>query len=112
MNLLLSIATSLHMGFEGEYNQTHPHFRLEHNNYAAGVYLNSIDNVSSYLSYNLNLDKYFLEVGAVTGYNFSIVPMVRAGTSLNPNIDVFISPSFENSSNPKVVLGLEFIVRK
>lgn len=112
MNLLLSIATSLHMGFEGEYNQTHSHFRLEHNNYAAGVYLNSIDNVSFYLSYNLNLDKYFLEVGAVTGYNFPIVSMVRAGASLTPNIDVFISPGFENSSNPKVVLGLEFTIGK
>ena len=100
------------MGFEGEYNSIHPHARLEYRDYAAGVYLNSIDNVSTYLSYHLNLDKYFLEIGAVTGYNFPVIPMVRAGTSLTPNIDVFISPGFENSSNPNVVLGIEFNLRK
>lgn len=115
MNFLLSLATSLHMGFEGEYNQIHPHSRLEIDNYAMGLYLNSEKSISSYFSYTLNYHDYFLEAGIVSGYEYTVLPLIRAGKEISSDINFFISPGFEiNSSNPnpKVVLGLEFNIRK
>lgn len=114
MNLLLGLATSIHMGFEGEYNQIHPHARLEYRDYAAGTYLNSENRLSSYLSYTVDIGTYYLEFGAVGGYSDSILPLVRGGKQLSNDVRFFITPGFEvgGTNKPKVVLGLEFNLRK
>jgi len=113
MNLLLSLATTMHFGFEGEYNNIHPHARLESDAYSIGAYLNSENNISPYISYSLELESYNLEFGLVGGYLAPVVPLVRLNKSLSNSIDIFVSPGFENNAinSPKIVLGLEIKLR-
>jgi hypothetical protein len=112
MNFLLSLATTMHLGFEGEYNSIHPHTRFESNDYAIGAYLNSENNISPYVSYSLKMQSYSLELGLVGGYSIPAVPLLRLGKSLSKDVDIFITPGFENNTeNPKIVLGLEFTLR-
>lgn len=111
MNLLYGLALSAHMGFEGEYNSIHPHVRLEQDQYAIGLYQNSENNVSSYLSYSFEKNDYYLELGIVTGY-LKPVPLIRAGVGLD-DLNLFIAPGFESRNDGlKLVFGVEYLLGK
>lgn len=113
MNILYGLALSAHMGFEGEYNSIHPHVRLEQGPYAVGSYINSERNLSSYVSYSLEKDHYYLEFGLASGYSYSnVVPLFRTGISKD-SIDMFVTLGFENgSTTPKIILGIEILLGK
>lgn len=84
----ISLALSLHIGFEGDYNSFHPHIRYNNDNFIAGVYYNSERTASSYLGYRFENNNLGLEVGAVTGYSHeTVIPYVR-GTYK----DFFVTP--------------------
>lgn len=111
MNILYGLALSAHMGFNGEYNAIHPHVRLEKDSYATGLYWNSEENLSTYLSYSFKMDKYFLEIGAVSGYS-ETNPLVRAGIEVE-NFNLFVTPGFERRNDGlKLVFGVEFLLGK
>lgn len=104
MSITLGLALSLHLGFEGEYNSIHPHLRYNVDNYIAGVYYNSEENVSTYVGKRFEHNDFGLEVGAVTGYTTApVVPYARVTYD-----NFFIAPGVEENDNTGVVLGYEF----
>lgn len=97
--IALSLAISMHLGLENDYNNIHPHARCSIDNTIAGVYYNSEDNISTYIGKKYNN----IEVGIVTGYESNgIVPMIRYA-----NNGFFISPAYETNGNYGVVIGIE-----
>ena len=113
MDILLGIALSAHLGFEKNYNQTHPHLRLESEHIVSGVYYNSSENISFYMGSKFDFNRYYIEGGLVTGYNYlnGIIPYVRAGVNITDDMSVFIAPAGE-TIHGKVhvhpVIGVEF----
>ena len=67
MEVLTSIALSLHLGFAGDYNAFHPHVRLQEQQYIAGVYYNSEYTISPYVGYRFEHDDIGLELGRREG---------------------------------------------
>jgi hypothetical protein len=107
MDVALSIALSLHLGFEGDYNSIHPHIRLQEQNYIAGAYYNSESNVSPYVGYRFEHNDFGLEIGAVGNYSHAdVAPYVR-GTYKQ----FFVAPGVE-SENIGIVFGFEIPIGK
>ena len=97
--IALSLAISMHLGLENDYNNLHPHARCSIDNTIAGVYYNSEDNISTYIG--MKYDN--IELGIVTGYESNdILPMIRY-----VNNGFFISPAYETNGNYGVVIGIE-----
>ena len=104
MNLIsISLALTLHLGFEGDYNGVHPQIRYNEQNYIAGVYYNSESRVSFYAGKRWEHNRFGLEAGAVTGYpQADVMPFVR-GTYDN----FFVAPAVEGDDTVGVVFGYE-----
>lgn len=114
MDILLGLAVSQHLNFQHDYNEIHPHIRLEHDGYIAGAYYNSVEEISPYAGYRFELGNNGLELGAVGGYpNLGgTVPYVRYTYDLNNSIVLFASPSGEKVDgeiNYGVVIGAELL---
>lgn len=115
MDILIGLALSAHMGLNGSYNEVHPHVRLEtESNIVAGAYYNSMERASAYIGYEWSKEYFFVEGGAVTGYDevSAVVPYTRAGVEFN-NTKVFIAPVAEDWNgklNYGAVVGFEFMI--
>jgi len=102
LEILASIALSLHLGMEGDYNSIHPHVRLQEQNYIAGAYYNSERNISPYVGYFFEHNEFKIELGAVGNYSGEhILPYVRANYK-----QFFITPGIEKN-NIGIVIGIE-----
>ena len=106
--LSLLVALTLHIGLEGDYNNIHPHGRCTVDNWIAGAYYNSEENVSYYVGKKIsNVDyNWDLEIGLVTGYSdVDVAPMIRY-----VNDGWFVAPAYETShgGNIGVTMGYEF----
>lgn len=102
MDIVLGLAFSLHLGFEGEYNDIHPHFRLQQDNIIGGVYYNSEENLSSYIGYVIEQNDFALEIGAVTGYEeMTVAPYARATYK-----NFYFTPGVGEDTG--IVIGYEF----
>ena len=101
--LAIGLALSLHVGLENKYNQKHPYLMCETENVVGGVYYNSLDKWSIVGAYKLRFtDDLSLDVGAVTGYHYDIVPMARLRYK-----NLFVMPALEDDRTGLVV-GLQF----
>lgn len=117
MDILLGLAVTTHLGLADTYNEVHPHVRLNQDNYIAGAYYNSIENMSVYAGKRWEYGDFGLEATVATGYDeFGIItPMARATYDLTNNATVFVAPTAEkynNVNNLGVVVGLEFTLNK
>lgn len=110
MDITMGVSVTHHFDFEEEYNDIHPHVRVEHNNFVSGVYLNSESTVSLYAGYQFEHEDLFVDIGLVTGYSdVDVQPYVRAGYEINDNIDFFVAPGYEPAyDNIGIVAGLDF----
>lgn len=116
MDILLGIATTLHLGLSGDYNGFHPQIRFEEQQYVAGAYYNSEENISSYLGYDFDLDYFDLEIGVVTGYDAigAVIPYARVTKDFGDRT-IFLAPVGENINgelNTGLVFGFEFYLNK
>tara|TARA_R110002050_G_scaffold2636_9_gene14984 strand:+ start:354 stop:686 length:333 start_codon:yes stop_codon:yes gene_type:complete len=101
--LAIGLALSLHVGLENEYNQKHPYLMCETENVVGGVYYNSLDKWSIVGAYKFRFtDDLSLDVGAVTGYHYDIVPMARLRYK-----NLFVMPALEDDRTG-LVIGLQF----
>ena len=101
--LAIGLALSLHIGMEHDYNEFHPYVTCEKEKVMAGMYLNSMDKVSVFGAYKLNLSEdLILDVGLVTGYFKEVVPMARLRYK-----QIFVMPAVEKEGTG-LVLGVQF----
>ena len=118
MDLLIGLALSTHLSLAGDYNEIHPHVRLENEHLASGIYYNSIRNTSVYFGLHESItEKLSVEAGIATGYDSfnPVIPYGRVVYGLNNNVDIFIAPTAEkrrNNVNAGIVLGLEMFFDK
>jgi hypothetical protein len=118
MDLLFGLALSAHLGLTDEYNEIHPHIRLENDRVATGIYYNSLDELSVYLGLKYQpLEKINLETGIVSGYDSiaPLIPYARIIYQLDDNTSLFLTPTAEkhkNNLNTGVVIGFEFMFDK
>jgi hypothetical protein len=109
-----ALALSSHLGFEGDYNQIHPHVRFIEDGVIAGAYYNSEERVSFYGGYRFEpVDNIGIELGAVSGYPAlgGVVPYGRVTYDFNNNMKVFATPGGEvrhGETNIGAVIGIEF----
>lgn len=98
--IALSLAISMHLGLDNNYNNLHPHARCSIDNTITGVYYNSEDNISAYIGKKYDN----IELGIVTGYSGNeIVPMIRYVKD-----NFFISPAYESNGRYGITIGIEF----
>ena len=114
MDILLGLALSQHLNFQNDYNSIHPHIRLEHGGYIAGLYYNSTREISPYAGYRFEHNGLGLELGAVGGYEQlgSTIPYVRFTYDINDNVVLFTAPAGERVDgeiNYGVVAGVELL---
>ena len=110
-SLSLALGLSMHLGFEGDYNQIHPHVKYQEDWKIAGAYYNSMDRMSLYAGYRYEYKDFGAEFALVTGYDeiHDVVPMIR-GTYKN----FFIAPGAEDVNGniePGIVIGFEYDFR-
>jgi hypothetical protein len=108
MNLVYSIAMAFTFHTSSyPYNGFNPSFRVESNNVIMGAYYNSVDRVSFYLGKRIQPNKAYIEFGAVTGYVYTVIPMILAGYQFNETTSVFFSPVID-SYGLTGLAGIEF----
>jgi hypothetical protein len=113
MELLFGLALSTHLGLSQEYNEIHPHVRLEKDGWIAGSYYNSESVVSYYSGHRIEYEGFGFELGLTTGYEEfgAIVPFGRGTYDVNENIQLFVAPSAEKTNNETTfgaIIGTEF----
>lgn len=114
MDFIWALALSSHLGMAGDYNEIHPHVRFIEDEYIAGAYHNSVDNISLYAGRRFEIGSSIgIELAAVTGYEleYPVVPYVR-GTYDVGNFRLYAAPTeekFKGEKNVGLVVGLEFI---
>jgi hypothetical protein len=106
MDILLGLALSLHLGTEGDYNNVHPHVRLQHDNLIGGAYYNSEYTASFYGGIAFENNRWNYEVGIVSGYDDELYPFFRSTYDLNDNTMVYMTPALEGD-NVGLVVGVE-----
>ena len=114
MDILLGIAVSQHLNFHYDYNEIHPHIRLQQDFFIAGAYYNSEERISPYAGIRLELEDHGIELGAVEGYPKlgGTVPYVRYTYDLNDSLHLFATPSGERVNgeiNYGLVVGVEML---
>ena len=114
MDILLGIAVSQHLNFQHDYNEIHPHIRLQQDSFIAGAYYNSVKEISPYAGIRLELEDHGVELGAVGGYDAlgKVIPYVRYTYDLNDSLKLFATPSGERANgeiNYGVVVGAEIL---
>ena len=115
MELLFGLALSTHLGLNNDYNEIHPHVRIQDEYWIGGAYYNSDSMVSVYGGTVLELDmlgiegfeKFGLELGLTTGYDDlgTVVLFGRGTYTLNENSILFLAPSPERSADDSINLG-------
>ena len=110
-NLTLALGLSMHLGFEGDYNQFHPHVRWQEPAYMAGVFLNSENDISAYVGQEYMFNDFGLELGVAVGYSdFPIKPFVRGVyriSVIGPAIETILYSDHEEVK-PGIVIGFEY----
>jgi len=108
-SFLAGVALSAHINFENEYNNVHPHARVECDNFITGVYYNSEERASVYAGVEKKFtDNFSIEAGVVDGYQYEteIVPFTRIKYR-----NYYIAPAYEHGSEKTgVVFGVEFML--
>lgn len=96
--LIASIAATAHIN-EYYTNSIHPGVGVNCDGAKIGAYYNSIDNVSIYAGYEFEInDNISVEVGGVTGYEYTVVPMLKL------NYNNFFAMPTKNGA----VIGIQF----
>lgn len=117
MDFIWALALSSHLGMAGDYNEIHPHVRFIEDEYIAGAYTNSIDNISLYAGKRFEMGSNIgIELAAVTGYEleYPVAPYVRGTYDLG-NVRIFTAPSGEQvngETNIGLVFGIELLFNR
>jgi len=114
MDILLGLALSQHLNFQNDYNEIHPHIRLQEENFIAGAYYNSEERISPYAGIRLDYESHGVELGIAGGYPAigTVVPYGRYTYDLNDNLRVFATPAGEKVDGEVVygiVIGAELL---
>lgn len=108
MNCLsILLATSIHLGMAGDYNEIHPHIKCEVENVNIGTFYNSKKDISTYMSFELELPRMNIEIGMATGYELApVVPLIRFKKGR-----YFLSPIYNPKGDSGVVIGFEYKIK-
>lgn len=118
MDIFWALALSSHLGLQGDYNNVHPHVRLEENSFITGAYYNSEERVSVYAGFRFEpIDNAGIELGFVNGYPAlgGVIPYARGTYDFNENTRVFVAPGGEvrhGETTIGAVIGIEYIFNK
>lgn len=112
MDIILALALTTHVNLNSEFNEFHPHFRIQHNSFIAGSFTNSLEVPSVYVGMTSNItQRLSVEYGATTGYNDiqQVVPFGRLVYQTTDHTQVFLAPAVENDRrvNHGLILGIE-----
>lgn len=106
--LTVALAFTTHLGLVGDYNEVHPHVRLNNGPYIIGLFYNSEERVSPYAGYRFEYDEVFAELGLTGGYKSApVLPFIRVGYDFNDNLTAFITPAYEQPDTIGAVFGIE-----
>ena len=100
---ILAFSMHIGMGEPSSYNAVHPQIRINHDNYIAGVYLNSHAEPSAFVGHRWESGDWGVELGLVTGYNIApVVPFVKYNYK-----NFWLAPAVHQKKLGAVV-GIEF----
>lgn len=109
-NLTFGLALSMHL-IPGDWNEVHPQVRYDHDGWFLGAYYNSESSVSAVAGYRWDFDRFWLELGAATGYDSTpVLPAARAGLALTDEVSVFLIPAVNTDGDFGAVLGVEVML--
>lgn len=87
----------------GDLNFFHPYIKYQHDQFIAGVFYNSEENISVFAGVDLGK----LELGLVTGYSGAdIAPYFRYTEPLNDNLYLFVTPDVRTTGEVGITIGI------
>ena len=116
MEIFFSLAFSMHLNLSSNFNEVHPHIRIENNdnNNVFGLYQNSNGDPAVYSGWKIG-EKYYVDLGVTFWESVKggwIHPWFRGGYKINDHINIFTSPVVEydenNQSEVGGLIGIEF----
>ena len=114
MEIFFSLAFSMHLNLSSNFNEVHPHIRIENNNNIFGLYQNSNDDLAVYSGWKIG-EKYYVDLGVTFWESVKggwIHPWFRGGYKINDHINIFTSPvvSYDENNQSEVggLIGIEF----
>lgn len=106
--IVLSMILTSHIGWNGQFNDIHPNISYERNGYGVGVFRNSLNHTSFYVSKIEKFDGFSVQYGVANNYNSKTIPMLIFRKPIVDHINVMFMPSYDpNKGNPTAVLGIE-----
>ena len=106
--LILSMALTSHIGWDGKFNEVHPSISYVYNSYSIGVFRNSLNYNSVFVSKITKFTGFHVQYGLANNYENKVIPMVIIKKPLNEHVNALVMPSYnKTSSKPAMVIGLE-----
>ena len=107
--IVLSMVITSHIGWTGNFNDVHPTIAYERNGYSVGLFRNSLNHTSLFVSKTDKFDGFSVEYGLANNYEGKVVPMLILRKKLVDNINLMVVPSYNKTTKqPATVLGVEF----
>lgn len=109
-NYLIGLALSAHLNTTKDFNEIHPHGKMECGKYVSGVYLNSFEKASIYAGFKHALYRDLdIEYGIVDGYyglgKKGIVPFLKFNYEY-----YFATPTLNEDNDITFVIGIEYFL--
>ena len=106
--IVLSMVLTSHIGWTGNFNDIHPTISYEYNSYSVGVFRNSLNHNSLFVSKTDNFDGFSIQYGLANNYNKKTIPMVIFRKPIVNHVNAMFMPSYDPvKGNPTAVIGLE-----
>lgn len=108
--LILSLALTSHLGWDGNFNDVHPTLTYKYNDYAVGIFRNSLNHTSTFISKIKTFDNgVSVQYGLAGNYKNKTIPMLVVRKSIAEHANLMFMPSYDPVKNkPTAVIGVEF----
>ena len=106
--IILSMVLTSHIGWQSEFNDVHPMIGYEYNSYSVGMFRNSLNHTSVFVSKTSQFDGFSIQHGLANNYNSKTIPMIIFRKPIIDHVNAVFMPSYDPAKgNPTAVIGVE-----
>lgn len=106
--LVLSLVLTSHIGWDQKFNDVHPMVSYNYQNYSLGVFRNSLNHTSLFVSKTSEFDNVSVQYGVASNYGNRVIPMIVIRKNIADRVNFLVSPSYNKTEKrPGLILGIE-----
>lgn len=108
--IVLSMVLTSHIGWTGNFNDIHPSIAYEYNSYSVGLFRNSLNRTSLFVSKTSKFDDVSVQYGLANNYNGKVIPMIIVKKPIVDHVNAVFMPSYDTAKgNAAAVVGIEIL---